>query len=137
MTKTDKKYFDIIASGSIEERQIIDFKSYLGKNPESKRDLLNALYDKDGLSLSAKQNQKGYDFLKNQWVTPAGKERKNNPFGYREQAILEDFEDFTLTGFYDASRYGQDAWYLPIYHCNSKTKGSFEYYYDGKVNIIG
>jgi len=86
--------------------------------------------------LTEDQNKKGIDFLKNLWKTPRGIERKNNPFGYREERTLETFTHFEFRGFYDASRYGQIAWYIPIYVCCGN-EGSFEYYYNQSVQIIG
>lgn len=135
ISKTAKKYIDIIKSGAITERQIIDIRSWMGKDKDNASIVFDTMQDE--LTLDASQIQKGLVFLLNQWKTPTGQERKNNPFGYREQAILEDFRDLTLHGFYDASKYGQMSWYLPIYSCNSKSGNSFEYYYNGKVNIIG
>ena len=138
LTPTQAKYANIIASGEISESEIISMKSFMGKSKENAEfifDLLNEL--PDGLTLSHTQNQKGIDFLLNQWKTPRGIERKNNPFGYREQHVLENFSHFTIDSFYDCSNYSQISFYLPIYHCISKDGSSFEYYYNGTVNIIG
>lgn len=87
------------------------------------------------LKLTDEQNKKGFVSLWNHYKTPSGAERKNNPFGYREQEILEDFTDFELIGFYEAGNYGRN-YYLPLYSCNG-ANNSFEYYYNGKVNIVG
>ena len=73
------------------------------------------------------------DWLFNLRFTSSGKERKNNPFGYREQEILENFERFELAGFYDTSRYGGVSYYIPIYDVCTKDGWCFQYYYDGKV----
>ena len=86
--------------------------------------------------LTEDQNKKGIEFLLNLWKTPKGVERKNNPFGYREQKVLETFENFRFIGFYDAGNYHHSL-YIPLYECNGKEE-SFEYYYsNGKVHIIG
>jgi len=108
----------------------------MNKNKDAARMIFNLWNDKE-LDLSGDQTKKGYSFLMKQWKTDSGKERKNNPFGYREQAILENFRDFTLKSLYDNSKYGQSPYYLPLYSCNSKDGNSFEYYYDGKVHIVG
>lgn len=137
ISKTAKKYLAIIETGHIEENELIALKSFLNnpKNKELRQLIFDAMSEKE-LTLSASQNQKGYDFLMNQWKTPRGIERKNNPFGYREQAILETFRDFTVKNWYDAGNVYM-PYYLPLFSCNSKDGGSFEYYYNGKVNITG
>lgn len=135
MNKTTAKYLQIIASGAIEENQIIAMKSFMGKSKENAQDIFNA-FASEGLSLSVAQTEKGYDFLMKQWKTPTGAERKNNPFGYREQDILANFSHFTLKSFYNAGNAYVD-FYIPLYECVSKDGASFEYYYNGEVNIVG
>jgi len=134
LSPTAKKYLAIIDSGHIEEGQLISLKSFLNKNKENRTLIFEAMQDKN-LTLSAAQNQKGFDFLMNQWKTPTGKERLNNPFGYREQAILENFSHFELKDWYNAGNAYHD-FYLPLYECIGN-ETSFEYYYNGKVNIVG
>lgn len=134
--KSAKKYIAIIKSGVIQEREIISMRSLMNNNKEAREAIYEAWGD-DEIAISEEQGKKGYDFLLGQWKTPNGKERKNNPFGYREQAILENFSHFTLHGLYDNSRYGGRPNLLPIYSCIGKAGSSFDYYYDGKVNIIG
>lgn len=134
LSPTAKKYLAIIESGKIEEGQLIAMKSFLNKNKEN-RDLIFAAMANITLTLSPEQNQKGYDFLMDQWKTATGKERKNNPFGYREQAILENFSHFELNGWYDAGN-AYASYYLPLYECVGDGT-SFEYYYNGEVNIVG
>jgi hypothetical protein len=86
--------------------------------------------------LTSDQNKKGIDYLRNLWKSPTGKERTNNPFGYREQDALETFEYFELRGFYDAgNRYRK--FYVPLYTCVG-AETSFEYYISGGgINIVG
>jgi hypothetical protein len=129
------KYLNIIASGKIEEGQIISMRSLLNRDKDASRAIFEALGDRE-LELSDRQQTKGFDFLKGLWKSPTGKERINNPFGYREQDILTNGTDITLKGFYNASVYGGCDNYLPIYAVNS-ADGSFEYYYNGKLQIIG
>lgn len=136
ISKVTRKYLDIIASGVIEESQIISMKSLMGRDKEAAKAIFEALDISGELELSSAQQTQGFDFLKNAWKTPRGIERKNNPFGYREQEILKNGTDISLKGFYDASTYGGTAFYIPIYSVNSKG-GSFEYYYNGEINIIG
>ena len=135
LSPTAKKYLAIIESGHIEEGQLIALKSFLNKNKENRQIIFEAMQDKQ-LTLSAAQNKKGFDFLMNCWKTPTGKERVNNPFGYREQAILENFSHFELKDWYNVGTYGGSDFYLPLYECIGN-ETSFEYYYNGKVNIVG
>jgi hypothetical protein len=135
ITPAIQKYLDIIAKGKIEEREIISMKSLINRNEDARRIIFDALNDVE-LELSESQNQKGYGFLMNQWKTPRGLVRKNNPFGYREQDALDNFSHFTLYSFYDAGN-RHHSFYLPIYQLYARGGGGFEYYYNGKVNIIG
>lgn len=139
LSPTETKYKAIIESGKISESEIISMKSFMGKSKDNSHFIFDLLGNDqpDGLLLSESQNQKGIAFLLDQWKTPTGKERLNSPFGYREQKVLENFSHFTLDSFHDASHYGQQAWYLPIYHCIGKDGSCFEYYYNGKVQVIG
>lgn len=107
------------------------------KNRANKGEKIDFSYIWDNpVSLTEDQNKKGIDFLMNQYVTPKGKERVNSPFGYREEEVLKSFTGFELVGFYDIARYGQRPFLVPLYNCNGK-EGSFQYYYDGKVQIVG
>jgi hypothetical protein len=133
--KTLKKYLAIIERGNIEESEIISMRSLMNKNKPAREAIFEAMQDKT-LTLSASQNQKGIDFLLNAWKTPRGKERSNSPFGYREEKILDNFSHFELKSFYNAGNSYIDN-YLPLYECISNDGNSFEYYYNGKVNIIG
>lgn len=134
ITKSIQKYIDIIKSGKIEERQIIAMKSLMGKNKDAERILNGMVYD-NPLSISEEQTAKGLAFLKSQWKTDTGKERKNNPFGHRGQDAIDTFERFELAGFYDIGN-SYHSFYVPIYNCIGK-ESSFQYYYNGEVNIIG
>ena len=130
---------EIKENGVITENQINLIKRRLnsGKDDSELDDLLEYIND-NSPKLSNEQNKKGYEFLMNLWKSPTGKERKNSPFGYREESVLENFEYFELAGF--LSFYGLGS--IPIYNVigkssNTSFSGSFQYYYDGKVNIIG
>lgn len=90
-----------------------------------------------GLELTPEQTKKGYDYLMDQWKSPTGKVRENNPFGSREEAILENFDRFTLVDFYDAGNAYHKS-YVPYYRVYSKDGDYFEYaYYGGEVHILG
>ena len=92
-------------------------------------------YDIDrDIEVTPEQSAKGFAWLWNLYKTPSGKERKNNPFGYREMGILENYkgENFTFQGFYDAGN-GYCHFNVPIYEI-----GGMEYYVSGgQINIIG
>lgn len=79
------------------------------------------------------QSEKGFAWLKNLYKTPNGKERKNNPFGYREMDIIDNYngDRVKFEGFYDAGSYGFHN-YVPVYNLNG-----MEYYVCGGIQIIG
>ena len=121
----------------IEETKVITEKEInLLKNRLNKGEKIDTsvLWDNE-IKCTSEQNKKAIDFLMNQYQTPKGIERKNNPFGYREIEILKNFTHFELRGFYDAGNYN-NSYYLPLYVCCGDNNG-FEYYYNGSVNIIG
>ncbi len=77
--------------------------------------------------------KQGIEFLIKQWKTPQGKERKNNPFGYREENVLENFEYLELAGYYEQ----RNGYKIPLYNVIGR-ESSFTYYYDFTgLNIIG
>lgn len=93
-------------------------------------------FDKEYL-LTPEQNQKGYDWIYNQYKTPRGIERKNNPFGYREQAVIDNFSHFTWSDIYDTGN-SYHSWYAPVWTMYAKDGNSFSYYVSGgECNIIG
>ena len=81
-------------------------------------------------------HEKGLKYLLNQWKTPKGKERLNSPFGYREQAILENFDSFELAGTYDIGNMNFKH-HVPLWNvCGNDNK--FQYHMSGgTVNIVG
>jgi hypothetical protein len=88
------------------------------------------------------QTEKGLKYLLNQWRGKSGAERMHNPFGLREQDILENFDHFELIDFFDDVTSFQNSagirHYIPIYRVVAKDGGSFEYHMgQGRVNIIG
>lgn len=98
--------------------------------------------DGEGFKLTREQNEKGYNWLMDQWKTKSGAERKNNPFGYREQDALENFKEIRLIDFYDTANYYKTEegfhFYVPYYRVLSKDGRGFEYeVHGGQVNILG
>lgn len=87
------------------------------------------------IEVTKEQTIKGYKWLCNLWKTPRGAKRKNNPFGYREEKILEEWDKnddrAIFKGFYNAG--GWHSCYVPVYEY-----AGMEYYvWGGKINIIG
>lgn len=135
LSTTANKYIDILKSGSIQEQEIISIRSWMGKDKGNAQIVFSNFPD-NGLALSGSQNLKGIEFLLGKWKTPMGAERKNNPFGYREQSVLLNFSYFELSGFYNAGNSHHD-YYLPLYQCIGKDGAAFEYYYNGEIHIVG
>lgn len=132
--KTKELLEKIVKAGVITEQEINLLKRRM--NAGEKIELPQSIYDGE-INVTPEQSAKGWAWLKNQYQTPAGKERKNNPFGYREIDVLEAPDHyFYFVGFYDAGKYG-NVYSLPIYLvCGAGT--SFEYYVSGgEINIIG
>lgn len=121
-----------------------DIQNYLfntlnGKDCELKQQIKDTFNSEhfEGFTLGDAQNRKAYEWLLNQWKNPAGAERKNNPFGYREQDAIENFSHCTLKGYYDAGNY-YHSFYIPIYDVYTKDGYGFEYYVsNGKIHITG
>ncbi len=139
LSKLAQKYLDIIETGLIQKSELIALCSFMNnKATKEERQLINeTLANKeDGTLLGEEQNKQGYAYLWNQWLTPTGIERKNNPFGMREQEILENFQYFTLKELYNGGNYNIDH-YIPLYECHGKGN-SFEYHMNkGIINIVG
>jgi hypothetical protein len=128
---------NIMETNTITEKEINLIKLRLNndKVDEATQEVIDYIWD-NSPQLTPDQNKKGIDYLRNLWKSPTGKERTNNPFGYREQDALETFEYFELRGFYDAgNRYRK--FYVPLYTCVG-ADSNFEYaFYNGEVNILG
>ena len=128
---------NIMETNTITEKEInlIKMRMNNDKVDEATQEVIDYIWN-NSPQLTPDQNKKGIDYLRNLWKSPTGKERTNNPFGYREQDTLETFEYFELRGFYDAgNRYRK--FYVPLYTCVG-ADSSFEYaFYGGEVNILG
>lgn len=141
MTQKQVMLIDAINAGKLESKAQFDhlFKILNEADTDAKTFVKEAMQQRaDYTMLAEEQATQGINWLKNLWKTPGGKERKNNPFGYREQdAIAGDDVTITLRDYYDASRYGQPPYYIPLYEvCSSG--GSFEYYVQGgQIHIVG
>jgi hypothetical protein len=141
MTKKQNELIEAIKRGQFETKAQLDhlFRILNGENGGVKQVVKDALSAReDSTQLAPEQVAQGVSWLKNLWKTPAGKERKNNPFGYREQDVLnKDDVNISLRDYYDASRYGERPYYIPLYEVCS-AGGSFEYYvFGGQIHIVG
>ena len=124
---------------TITEREI----GLIGRRLNTKRDLkeLAPHYkeaEEGNVKVTPEQAQKGYNWLMNEYKTPRGIERKNNPFGIREMNILDTgMKHFTYDGHIDAGNQ-YHSWYAPLHSFVDKENFSFQYYFaGGKINIIG
>lgn len=130
--KTSELIKSVLEKGSISEREILLLKRRInnGENID-----LSDFYVRE-IEIETEQVEKGKKWLLNQWKSPLGKERKNNPFGYREQDVISDLQGFLFLGFYDVgNQYAKHN--EPLYMAYSKNN-TFEYYVNGgKINIIG
>lgn len=141
MTKKQNELMAAIERGQFESKAQFDhlFKILNGENEDVKQVIKAALSEReDYTQLAPEQVKQGVKWLQNLWKTPTGKERKNNPFGYREQDVLYGDElTIELRDYYDVSRYGQPPYYIPLYEVSS-SGGSFEYYVSGgQIHIVG
>jgi hypothetical protein len=132
-----EEFTSIFEDNLITEKEINLIKNRINNNKDDQKtkDVVNYIWDNNP-QLTSEQNEKGLKFLINLWKSPTGKERSSNPFGYREQEALETFKYFELAGFHDIARYGQRSFYVPLYNVIGNDT-SFQYYYDGKMNIVG
>lgn len=108
------------------------------KSTKDERNLINTtLANKEnGTLLSEDQNRQGIEYLLNQWKTPKGVERKNNPFGYMEQEALNTFEHFTLRELYNSGNANRN-YYIPLYEVHAGNCGFIYHMNKGIINIVG
>ena len=80
--------------------------------------------------------QQGINWLINLMKTPNGRERKNNPFGYREMNVVNNIEGINLIGSYNAGNKYFD-FFVPLYEVEGGGD-AFQYYFANvKINIVG
>ena len=93
--------------------------------------------DDKSYRLTPEHEKKGLDWLRNEWKTPKGVERKNNPFGEREQDILKDVDRVELGQFFDTGNMNF-SFNVPQYTVYGKNGNSMDYYVSGgKIHILG
>ena len=110
------------------------------KNHMNKLDLKDAnslVADKNGTKLDKSQVQKGFKYLYNLGFTPKGVERKNTPYGYREEYIVKNPKTIELLQYHNAGNRYVD-FFVPYYRAIGKDGTSMEYFVSGgKINIWG
>lgn len=155
--KTNKqftKYIELLDQDRLTYRDILNLNKLLnGRAATSLTDdelraISDKLHNRGDYLITPEQTEQGLQFLLNEWKTPRGIERKNNPFGFRETNILENFSHFVFNGFYDLATYSQSRIGIknltPLYTVKSKEMNTFQYYmaYNGAwkktaINIVG
>ena len=113
--------------GVISEKDILLLKRRLNSH------LTTNIKIKKEIKVSNEQKEKGLKWLRNLYISPTGKIRKNNPFGWREITILEcsnDKLEAYLVGFFNIGNFYK--LYIPMYRYTDGKK-SFAYYVTGKV----
>lgn len=97
-TKAFKNLVAALESGYLESKKQQDhfFKVLNGRNEEAKKIVKTAFSKHGEIKLSDEQQKQGYKWLLNLWLTPSGKERKNNPFVAWEIEVLENFNSAVL-----------------------------------------
>lgn len=123
---------EIVNKGEITEREILLLKSRANSGDKDAAKFYPG-YDID-IYVTKEQSEKGFTWLWNLYKSPTGKERKNNPFGYREIDLLKNNKNelFRFVGFYNNGNGWHDS-FIPIYDfCG------MEYYVEcGKIQIVG
>ena len=117
--------------GFISERDILTLKARLNKGGENwtEWEQITELFEEP--KITPEQSKKGLDWLLNKLQTPTGRERKNNPFGYFEEQIIRNFEEFTLTDFVNIARTSFYPFYVPVYTIYGNGGDHFSYYVQG------
>jgi len=120
---------DILKQKRLTEREVLTLKRRANANKFVDADWDAIINSEHGIT--REQTVKGLKWLKSQWKSPLGRERKHNPFGSREQEILKRFSHFEFVGFIDdATMYQIEAGihnYKIIYRVVARGGDSFEY----------
>lgn len=129
---------ELKSKGYLTEREILNVRMRLNKGKLTYDDASKLL----GMKLTSEQTQKGLNWLKNKWKTPKGLERENNPFGSREEHIIDNFKEFRLHDLYNNTNAFQDELgiknFVPVWLVKAKDGSTFQYYMEaGEPKIIG
>ena len=135
MAKYD--YTKLAKKKKLTEKEMNALKNYMNKVGYPEAGKLNSLVaDKQGTKIDASQVAKGKKYLYNLGFTPKGVERKNSPYGYREDYIVQNLKTIELLQFHNAGN--MNPFFVPYYEAIGKDGTSMEYFvYGGKINIWG
>lgn len=114
------------------EKEVLLLKRRINSGKITVEDALK-VKPEEGWNLTPDQTEKARKWLKNQWKTPLGIERANNPFGYREEAAINTLTSMSLVDFYSP----RGNYYYPVYNAYG-TQGNFDYtVIGGDIMILG
>lgn len=102
---------NVLSNRVITEREILLLKKR-ANNSDNEAAIFYPGCDTE-IEVTEEQSAKVFAWLMNLYKTPTEKERKNNPFGYRE---IDNYkgERFQFVGFYNNGNRWRD-YYIPIY----------------------
>lgn len=126
-TRTNQEIIDnAYKAGFISEKDILLLKRRLNNKSFGNIRMMNEI------KVSEEQKEKELKWLRNLYISPTGKIRKNTPLGWREIPILEcpnDKLEAYLIGFVNIGNFFD--FHVPIYKYTNGEK-SFSYYMDRK-----
>lgn len=126
-TRTNQEIIDnAYKAGFISEKDILLLKRRLNNKSFGNIRMMNEI------KVSEEQKEKGLKWLRNLYISPTGKIRKNTPLGWREIPILEcpnDKLEAYLVGFFNIGNFYKLS--VPLYKYTDG-ENSFVYYVTGK-----
>lgn len=141
MAKYD--YIKLSKRTKLSEKELNALKNWINNKATraERNEVLENIYETSStmgaIALTSDQVAKGKKYVYNLGFTPKGAERKNSPYGMREEYIVKNLKDIGLLGFYDAGNMFM-KFYVPLYQAEGKDGSSMDYYVSGgKINIIG
>lgn len=139
--RTRLKKPEFYEKDTLSEREVLLLKRRMSHGKVDVHKVLEKM-PTGGWKLTPQQSEKGFNWLLKQWKTPTGAERKNNPFGQREEHVLEKFDEFRLIDFMDTATYSATQmgihFYIPVYEIKARDGTYFQYYVDYKgIHITG
>ena len=133
LNKTAQKYFDLIKTGRMTERELISFRKAVNgasRLPiETVQDLLadfDAKATGKGIQLTAEQQAKGLAWLNRETFKLNGQVRKNPVLKQFERNVLQGFKKFTCVGLYNLST-SNYRHLVPISRCVATNGTYFDY----------
>jgi len=141
MAKYD--YIKVSKKTKLSEKELNALKNWINNKASKaeRNEVLENLYETSStmgaIALTQDQVNKGAKYLYNLGYTPRGSERKNSPYGMREEYIVKNLKDIGVLGFYDAGNFW-NSFYVPLYQAEGKDGSTMDYYVaGGQINIIG